>query len=248
MDQRKMMAYAVAAAVLITAAVIFIMLLTGNSARTPEVVLPVTSEAPEETGGNSGTNDPEGLIRAEVNVSTVQAVISKLSRPDSYSRTLTVGREEGQKVWEVQIWVRESMSRIRLSDGETAAKNLLITDKLITVWYDGDDGVYTGPRSRAETQTETADAFSMMMTYEDLLLLEPEDIIDARFAERDGRYYICVTTEAPFLGYVTDYEVCVATGLLDYAETRDGDTVIYRMSAVYAELSAPPDEVFTVPQ
>jgi hypothetical protein len=43
------------------------------------------------------------------------------------------------------------------------------------------------------------------------------------------------------------YYISIDTGLLDAAERRDGDRVVYRMTAEQADLAAPEDNAFLLP-
>ena len=43
------------------------------------------------------------------------------------------------------------------------------------------------------------------------------------------------------------YYISIDTGLLEAAERRDGDKVIYRLTSEQADLAAPGDEMFLLP-
>ena len=53
-----------------------------------------------------------------------------------------------------------------------------------------------------------------------------------------------MTAKDPDFDYLDIYYVSLDTGLLVGAEQWDGDTLIYRMTAGEAELSAPSDQLF----
>jgi hypothetical protein len=92
-----------------------------------------------------------------------------------------------------------------------------------------------------------ADKYQHLLTYEDILTLDPDQITDAGYTEYGGESCIFAEYRAGTLGYIYRIYVSVKTGLLMGAESYDGNTVIYRMTSDIPDISTPPDEVFALP-
>ena len=87
----------------------------------------------------------------------------------------------------------------------------------------------------------------MLPTYEDLLDLDPARIEDAGYVNLYGTWRIMAAVREQPTGYLMVYYVSVETGLLEAAERRDGDRIVYRMTAEQADLTMPDDSVFLLP-
>ncbi len=233
---------AVAVTVGITALAIAAILIFGDSDRPTDIVLPdetptaVVSPEPTAPGG------PSGLV--EVTKETVQAVVRTLERPEAYSRRLDIETfwEGGSYACSAETWVRSGSVRLTVSGHET--KNVLVTEDRVYIWYDS-ESVFEGARDPGESLFRSADAFGMLVTYEDVLDLPKGDISDARYDEFEGERCIFVTAGSG--GYETEYVVSVATGLLVHAERTSAGRLVYRMNASETVLSAPSEDVFRLP-
>ena len=208
--------------------------------KTAEVHLPELQERiPEHTGAAV----PQELTQVEVNPGTVQAVVATLSRPDSYSRALQVFSfwADGGRTAEIRVWVRNGAVRLNIVGAEREVNYLLDGDTL-TLWYGSDMDrryTYTGADARL------GDSIQRIPTYEDILALDPACIRDAGCTcTEDGKWRILITAEDPVYHYLDIYYISLDTGLLVGAEQWDGDTLIYRMTAGEADLSAPSDQLF----
>ena len=124
--------------------------------------------------------------------------------------------------------------------------------------------VYTDPESGAGTlyrwyanSTEVkswpvgesgADLAQHIPTYEDVLALDTEAIVDANYVTRDGVPCIYVETAVDTLGYLERYWVSTDNGLLVSSETVKDDVVVMRMRSTDAEvLQAAEKDRFTLP-
>jgi outer membrane lipoprotein-sorting protein len=226
-------------ALLAVAVVLYALLGPGGGVDTPPVVLPTAlGGAPSPEGGDSQGST---AALAEVKPSTVQAVVERLSRAESYSRTVTVtdywqGGESRQTLAE---WVNGGSRRIRGADG----KNILLpADGDALVWYDDDSGIYSGQRA-----VDDADQWLRCLTYEELLEKPVSDIQDAGYTELNGEMCIYASYRSGAFGYENTVYVSVSTGLLMGAETRDGDTLVYAMESGTPTLSQPEDDYFKSP-
>ena len=232
-----------AAVVLVAAAVLLALRFGWFDTATAPVILPDTTALPTASGSGEAGG---GAVLAEVTPETVQAVVRTLARPDSYSRRLLVSSywEGGARTWQVQVWQKAGAERIRISDQEASHedRNLLLEDGVLSIWYGDGPEIF-----RAGTEQETADILEMLPTYEDLLDLDPAQIEDAGYVNLYGSWRIMAAVREQPTGYLTVYYVSVETGLLEAAERRDGDRVVYRMTAEQADLTAPDEDVFLLP-
>ena len=212
--------------------------------KTPEVKLPqLQDRLPEQTSAAV----PGELTQVEVNPQTVQAVISTLTRPDSYSRTILVNSywAEGSRSAVVRVWARGSLLRMNIQ-GDGAETNYLMNGNSVTLWYGAD----TGRRfTYAGSDPYLGDGLQRIPTYEDILTLDPASIREAGCTRtEEGKWRILVAAEDPDFGYLDIYYISLDTGLLEAAEQWDGNDLLYEMSAGEAELSAPDDQFFLLPE
>lgn len=213
--------------------------------QTPAVKLPeLQDRLPEQ----AGPAIPRELVQVEVNPLTVQSVIATLNRPDSYYRTIHVVSfwDGGSREQTVRVWAKSGMLRLNLqSQGETE-KNYLMADGALTLWY-GEDSANRWVRPGDDPHL--ADDLQNIPTYEDILALDPSAIRQAGCTvTQDGKWRILVTAEDSDFGYLDIYYISLDTGLLEMAEQWEGNTLLYRMTAGEADLSAPDDQVFLLPE
>ena len=214
-------------------------LVPSSSVETAEVLLPSPSVS---TAPESGMDSQLQLV--EVTPGTVQAVIATLSRVDSYARTLTAesfwSGGSSQRVIDVQV--RGSSARLTISSGAGAVKNVLISGDELWIWYGDSDAVYHGAASERD-----ADEYQSLLTYEDLLALDPAAIFDAGYTDYNGEYCIYARYTDGALGYESCFWISVATGLLMGSETYDEETLVSRLSSSAPDISTPDDAVFAPP-
>ncbi len=243
MKKRSSTLLAVAATVLITAAAIAAIFLFGKPDRDTQIIMP------EETPAASTAPDAPVPVGAEENLievtpQTVQTVIATLERPESYSRRLGIDTywSGGSSGCTADVWVRTGAVRITLTGRDT--KNVLVTEENVHIWYDTDE-VFTAARNKDESLFRSADAFDMLLTYEDVLALPKGSIKEARYDDFEGEYCIFVTAEDG--GYESEYVISVGTGLLVHAKKTSGGETVYEMTSYEMTLSAPDEGVFTLP-
>lgn len=227
--------------VLLTAGIVALMLVS-NLRRSSRVTLPDTSTAAEDR--ESLPSDGDALTVVEVTPETVQAAIATLTRPEAYSRGVTVEYlwSGGSGTVEMAVsvsggWVRTDRT---LPDGQVRHS---VTDGEITyIWYNDEAEIYSGTAGDI-----SADAEQTIPTYEDVLALPVSHIAQADYRMMSDLRCIYVETAEDEWGYAQRYWVSVDTGLLVVAERlQDGETV-YRMAALTVDQSVPSAETFTLP-
>ncbi len=240
MKRLSSLGIAVIATLVLLAGILLFLASPLSAKKTAEVHLPeIQDRLPEHTGAAV----PRELTQVEVNPDTVQAVISTLNRPDSYSRTLQVFQfwDGGGRTAEIRVWVRSGTVRLNIVGAEREI-NYLLDGDVLTLWY-GSDMNHRYTYNKADARL--GDSLQRIPTYEDILSLDPTSIRDAGCTcTESGKWRILVSTVDPDFNYLDIYYVSLDTGLLVGAEQWDGDTLIYRMTAGEADLSAPSDQLF----
>ena len=218
------------------------LLAPGAAPDTPPVSLAeppaVTPDA--ATGPEDGAEDRT----LEVNAATVQTVVALLRRAESYSRVLTVQSywTGGSSETEYEVHVRANQTRVTVRDGSAVERNILLRDGEIRIWYSDAEGVYRGPAEAGD-----ADAWQSIPSYEDLLRLPPEAILEAGYTVYNGETAVYARYVAGPFGYETSCYVSDRNGLLIGSETYDGDVLIYAMRSSPVDISTPDDSVFELP-
>jgi len=218
--------------VLFIAVAIGLMLLTSNYSReTGSVPLPdppIASAAP-------GAPGPDTLDRVEVTSETVQAVISTLARPETYSRYITIESfwgDDGHAVYTVLSAVDKGVTSLRIISSVGAEKRIIVTPDKLYIWYRGDKVPYIGETGSAGDEIRTADEWQMMASYEDIMAIDGKDIEDAGFTGYNGEDCIFVQYRSAVLGYTRMYYISIQYGLVTGAEEYDGNgELVYRMTA-----------------
>ncbi len=210
------------------------------SVDTAAVILPTPAAGIDDS--------PGGAVGAEnrvisVTPETVQAAVGMLSRAGSYSRMIMVETfwTGGSAVRNINVSVNGERARLTVSDSHSI-KNVLISGGELWIWYADSDGVYHGPADGS-----AADEYQSLLTYEDILQLDPASITDAGYMDYDGENCIFAEYAAGELDYVSRFWVSVDTGLLMGSETYDGGQLIYRMKSSVPDVSTPDESVITPP-
>lgn len=162
--------------IVILVVLVVLLMLVSNLRRSSRVVLPDTNTSAE--GGGDLPAEGGALTVVEVTPETVQAAIETLHRPEAYSRTVTVEYlwTGGSGTIELSTAVSAPWTRVdrTLPDGQVRHS---ITDGETTfIWYNGESEVYTGPAGAI-----SADAEETIPTYEDVLALPQERIVQADY-------------------------------------------------------------------
>ncbi len=246
MGHNKTMVFALAGTFLVFLAVALFLIFSYRSEHTEEVLLP----APAVTGdanypSDPGNSDNSGITSLQVTVENAQAVISTLKRPESFSEDIVIETawSGGKSKFEVSTWSRKGTVRTSIKPSESKyKKEVILTQDMLYVWYDGESHYYSGKPGN-ET---AADDYQMIPTYEDVLKISKTHILEAGFAQKNDEPCIFVRAHGE-LGYTDIYYISVATGLLYAAESYDGETLIYSMTAANVSLGPPPDDKFVLP-
>ncbi|MCR4935058.1 MAG: hypothetical protein K5990_01075 [Oscillospiraceae bacterium] len=200
----------------------------------PPVSAPPVSPPPEQPGARV----------LEIAPDTVQTVLALLRRPDSYSRTLTVQRfwSGGSAETIYRVSVLGDSAHISVPDGGTE-KHILLRGAEKWIWYADSPDVYHGPAKDGD-----ADGYQSIPSYEEVLALPPEAILEAAYTDYDGQTAVYVRYVSGALGYQTACWISDEHGLLIGAECYDGEVLIYAMRSGPVDRAAPDEALFQPPQ
>lgn len=219
-----------------------------------EIILPT----PNTGGGEqSEANDPASggsFLAVEVTPETVKNVVATLNRPESYYRTLlveTVIDETRSGQFHIQVWKDGSWTKVVLNQAfqPSGSQNTILSmdesgeSGTLYRWYGSSRQAVSWP-----VEGDLSDLVQYLPTYEDVLRLEQDQIVDAGFEERDGMPCVYAETSEDVLGYLERYWVSTDTGLLVGYETVKEGVVVQRMSAQDSGMQSPLQEAdFSLP-
>jgi hypothetical protein len=207
----------------------------------------VASAGLEPTDGGSAS-DNSGLNTVAVNAGNVQAVISSLSRPESYKRHVRIESFYGSEsaVYDIDTTVDGSESAMKIV-GPGGVKYIILTGGRLYVWYEGDQEYNVSPADALGDEQALSDEFQMILTYEDVVSLNTSAIRDAGYTMYGNENCIYVQYVSGALKYTSTCYVSVASGLLTGAEQYDGHVLVYRMSSSVFEQSVTDNSAFILP-
>ena len=233
--------------VLFIAAVIGAMLLASFLRRdTDAIQLPEPQTYPEL----SGETEPDDLNRVEVTRETVQAVVSELSRPGTYNRDVAIETfwTGGRVTYDINVSAANGTTSLRIAAPDGVEKRIIVSPEALYIWYRGDRTPYVGAAGSAGDGYRTADEWQMLVTYEDLLLLDRDNIIDAGYTEFGGEDCIYAEYRSPLLGYAKKIYVSIDLGLVTRAEEHDENgKLVYLMTAGDCIVGEADPAAFTLP-
>ena len=195
----------------------------------------------------SGETLNGSIRRADVTKDTVQAVLRTLTRAESYSRVykITTLWTGGQSESTVSVWKNGEKTRVSTTLGSTT-KNVLLSGEALSVWYSGSGSVFHAKLTDSASTSEL-DEFSRLVTYEGVLDVSADSILDAGYVDHGGQSCIYAKYRSGTNNYVNQIYVAISSGLLVSAEIDDGETPVYKMESVSTDLTAPADSAFTAP-
>jgi len=206
-----------------------------------------------ETPVSEGTPpapQPDALDRVEVTKDNVQAVISTLSRPEIYSRNIKVESywDDGYVWYTISVAVMDGMTALRIHPYAGIEKRIIVTPDKLYIWYRGDSTPYIGEPDSGGDVNKVADEWQMVITYEDILTIDKNDITDAGYVEYNGAESIYAVYRSPLMGYRTTCYISIETGLVTAAEEYDETgALVYRMTTDGLIIDQTDPAVFILP-
>jgi len=231
---------------LLIAAAIVVMLLTLNIRRESQAVaLPETPIIVDRPDGTAA--DP--LLRIEINAETIQSVIATLSRPESYSRDVTVESfwDGGQATFQINVNVDSHRTALRITPPVGPERRVIITPNRLYIWNEGDYEPFIGTPTSLEAIAHS-DQWQMLPTFEDIMGLDKKDILDAGYIDIDGALSVFVVYHSPLLGNLRRYYISIEQGLIiAVSEHDETGTLVYSMTATDAIIGDVDEDAFLLP-
>lgn len=246
MEKKNRIVFSMLTALVIVAAVLSSFGLYYFGGGTPEIVLPTL--APQGNGIEPGGEvEHAGFLPVEVTPKTVQSVIETMERWPSYSRTVTLEVSDGAgqvKTFTANVWVDSGWTRVEMSQPvqPMGRQYTIVGDGAVYRWYGSSGSVKTWDAGK-----NTGDLAQRIPTYQDVLDLPQESIVDAGYVERDGLPCIYVETSVDELGYLERFWVSEDSGLLVASETVKEDAVVLRMKSSAVNALALEEMDFSLP-
>lgn len=240
MDKRKLN-WVTMAFVVLTVLVVGVML-SHTLRRSTHIVLPDV----QPPGGEQQEDPTAGsaLSVVEITPETVQSAVATLDRPEHYRRTVTVEQlwQGGSGSYSTDVTVLGGWTRMDrlLPDGHT--RHTITDGKTTYLWYNDATDLLELPAGDV-----SADEEQSIPTYEEVLELDVEDIVDSDFRDLLGVPCIYVETAENQAGYTLRYWVSVDSGLLVSAEKLFKGELVYRMNGLELDSSEPSIEIFRLP-
>lgn len=210
----------------------------GTAPKTAAVILPETTPNDKK----DEFHEPEVI---EVTTDTVQSVIRSMSRAESYSRSICVESfwSGGSGVRNIDVWVRGDHCKMEISrpDSERVTHVLLKhNDKQL--WHSDLNGVFEGSVNDGD-----ADSYQAVLSYERILDLPVEDILEAGHRAFMDEMCIFVRYAAGELGYENVCYVSLTSGLVIGEESYDDGKLVIRVTSTLPDLGEIDDSVFASP-
>lgn len=208
---------------LIVLAVLFSLLINGSLRSEGGIVLPQSSTQIEEAVDIAKRNRRK-INEVTVNADNVQAVIATLSRPQAYGYTAekTYYYPSGSALSLSLVRVSGDRGRVDVFDTTgTVYKQLVCTSAKVYIWGKGELSYYTADRAAFSLEDEAG-----VPTYESILAISADDIIDAGVREHNGRLCVYLTSSYELGRYTREWYVDIDSGLMYSCDTREGGELV----------------------
>ena len=234
MDSKNRLAIAIAITCLIVVAMFASFGRSLFLVNIPSVSLAHLDEDTSNADGSSAQGQDDQFWQVDVTPETVQSIVASLSRPESYYRELTVETywNGGSHSTSVQFWQDHDWSHTRQILPSGAVRHDLTGDGTTYYWYEGSESYRSFPADQY-----SADLTQHIPTYEDVLDLDTDTIVQTGYERRD--VWPCVSLQVQVSDTVVErYWISTDTGLLVSAEREQNGQLVYRMTA-YTQVQTP---------
>lgn len=234
MDSKNRLAIAIAITCLIVVAMFASFGRSLFLVNIPSVSLAHLDEDTSNTDGSSTQGQDDQFWQVDVTPETVQSIVASLSRPESYYRELTVDTlwNGGSHSTSVQFWQDGGWSHTRQVLPSGAVRHDITGDETTYYWYEGSESYRSFPADQY-----SADLTQHIPTYENVLDLDTDTIVQAGYERRD--VWPCVYLQVQVSDTVVErYWISTDTGLLVSAEREQNGQLVYRMTA-YTQVQTP---------
>jgi len=250
MQKKNLTTFAVMGALIVAAIAVFVVYFSGLMDSTASVILPTPQASESASSDDTQNTDTGAFDGVTVTPENVQAALKILNRSESYYGLYTVDTfwTSGSNTSTVSVYVRNGVRRISIASGSSQTeKNILVTDEDVYIWYGDGPDYYSGPLGVLGDGIHAADAFSMLLTYEDVLDIDTSRISEAGYVDYNGVYCIYLSVVSEDGAYTESYWISPDTGILQGAATLEDGTLVTSISCDEFSVSAPSDQQFTLP-
>ncbi len=226
---------------LVVIAIAFLIIKYGPTDNSHVISMP----SPATSSGDVSGDD--GISRVEVNPNTVKTVLGTLVRAESFSRSYTIKTywDGGDSTSALSYWQKGENIKLKISQNKSV-RNILVRGDDLYTWYDGSSKTFKSKLSESSVGREV-DMFSGLITYEDIMDVPQENVLDAYYIDQSGQPCIYSEYQNGELGYIYQVTISIDTGLLVSMKKYDGEKLIFSMESASPELSTPSDEIFEIP-
>lgn len=246
--KKKKLAWLVAlctAVMIITLAVSFYLSSVRHHSNDQMIVLPgQNGDEISVSKGEMGENAAK-LDGITIDKTNVKKVIATLVRPQEYymEATTSLIYHSDKNEQNLRFSVKGDMAKIQiLSPVNVALKHIIITPYNYYSWNNGARGFYKG--ARGDYSYDDAGA---MPTYEDVLNINDEEIIDAAFVKFGSEACIFVAVNNALSGAQDSYYISVSSGLLYASQSKAGGMMVYEMQQTSLEIKEIANNEFNLP-
>ena len=243
-DRGKMGTVTIVVTVMILLTVFILIAYASLRQNQTQIVLPGESDASDVLTPEEENENESVISKVEVTPATVQNVIATLTRPDAYTRTVTIttfwSGGDGSTV--IDTYVSGTCARMDAALPGGQVRHIIRTEEKTYIWYNNESDVYT-----AATGAFSEDDELWIPTYEDLLAVDPAEIIAADYETYQEVDCIYAATAEDADGYSERYWVAVDNGLLVAAQRLQNGETIYRMEGLSVNVGEFGKDIFTLP-
>ena len=228
---------------IILAVLVVGMMLMNTMHHPRNITLPDTTVRTDQVIDNTDQAD-DTLTVVKISPENVQSAIATLSRPETYSRTITVEQFWGESSgsYEVTTAVYEGWTRTDRTMPDGRIRHSISGSDAVYVWYNNEKDIYTGKLGEISADNEQS-----IPTYEEILDLPTDEIIVADYRSVSDVNCIYVESASPNGERTLRYWVSVDTGLLVAAEKLVEQETVYRMGALTVAQTEPTAADFILP-
>ncbi|MCL2366174.1 MAG: hypothetical protein FWC75_03905 [Oscillospiraceae bacterium] len=230
MSTKKILGITIFGLLLIAGALVVMLLSSTFRRESAAIELPETPPIAERPNGSA----TGALTRIDVNRDNIQSVISTIVRPDVFTRNIIVENfwENGQATFYITVSVSGELTSIRIEPPTGQYRRIIVTPTQLFIWNAGDQTPYIGTPDQIHAGHTIADQWQMLFTFENILDLNRNDILDAGLTEFEGNVCVFALYSSPFFGNSRKYYISIEDGLVIAVDEHDGaGALIYRMRA-----------------
>ena len=211
----------------------------------PGIVLPGEDSVEVGVELDSYSGNLEMLESVKIDRSNIKKLVEAMRRPDQYhiSAGSTVYHSAGQSTTGTEGYISGELSKVVAFDQNgQSQKHCILTAEKAYIWGEGSGTWHECSRGNFEVDDEL-----VIPTYEKILELDEENIVNADFSLYNEIYCVFVETVDPVSSYRNLYYISVNDGLLVGAQSFEGDMLVYSLSVSVLDMPQDTNGIFSLP-